>query len=116
MRVETLSLWRKFVGELGCLRVHGMCGISYLGLLPGCMSARFTSASDRADDGGVDHLLRSAPVGANCNKFDALVIRDWRIDVHVCQADIASDAGTGFLANARNGRQCQRSDRDPGSL
>ena len=35
------------------------------GLLPGCMSARFTSASDRADDGGVDHLLRSVPVGAN---------------------------------------------------
>ena len=63
---------------------------------------RLSGACDRADDGGVDRLLRSMPGWEGIgNDFDAPVTRDRHVDVHVRQADVASDAGSGFLANAR---------------
>ena len=56
-----------------------------------------------ADDGGINSLLRTMPQGQPVrDDFDAAVIRDRDIDVHVSQANVAGDPRPGFMAHPRH--------------
>ena len=55
-----------------------------------------------ADDGGINSLLRTMPQGQPVrDDFDAAVIRDPGIDVHVSQANVAGDPRPGFMGGSR---------------
>ena len=59
---------------------------------------------ERGDERGVNRELRALPKGqALGHDFDAPVVCDGHVDVHVGDSDVASDTRTGFAANPRNG-------------
>ena len=68
-----------------------------------CSRLSLTRPRHGADDGGIHSLLRAVPKGQPVRRnFDAAVIGDRHIDVHVCQANIAGDSRPSFLAHPRH--------------
>ena len=61
------------------------------------------NGADDGDDGGIDSLLRALPRGQLVrNNFDAAVVGNSHVDVHVRKANVAGDPRPGFLAHPRN--------------
>ena len=88
---------------------------------PGSTSARGWGSPVRVSgETSVASTASCEPEGqAVGHDFDAPVICDGHVDVHVGNADVASDTRTGFAANPRNGAlkwPCTRGERRSGSV
>ena len=105
-------------------------GVRAMSLAPRCCGDRaprlnvsprvgLARTCERGDERGVNRELRAVPKGqAVGHDFDAPVICDGHVDVHVGNADVASDTRTGFAANPRNGAlkwPCTRGEHAAGS-
>ena len=82
--------------------IHSSTGVQV------CSRLGFTRPRHGARDGGFNSVLRAVPQGQPVrDNFDAAVIGNRNIDVHLCQANVAGDSRPSFLAHPRH-RQLER--------
>ena len=64
----------------------------------------FAASRQRGDDSGIERKLGAMPEGQTvCDDFDASLVSDRDVEVHVGKLDVSCDPGASFAADPCNG-------------